>query len=97
MNEELGDENDGVSFHSSLVFLLSRANNRIADFTYLCSSGVMDGLPADQINDTLKLIFYANGHLNCSNGHTVQSLLRTVLVGHAPRVRARSERQCAQN
>jgi len=54
---------------------------------------VIDGLPANEINDTLKLILYANGDLDCSNRHTK---LGTDLVDHAPRVRARSKRQHSQ-
>ena len=54
---------------------------------------VIDGLPANEINDALKLILYANGDLDCSNRHTK---LGTDLVDHVPRVRARSKRQHSQ-
>lgn len=54
---------------------------------------VVDSFPADEINDTLKLILHANGHLNCSGGN---SKLGADLVNHAPRVRARSERWHSQ-
>ncbi len=54
---------------------------------------VIDGLPANEINDTLKLILYTNGDLDCSNRHTK---LGTDLVDHMPRVRASSKRQHSQ-
>ncbi len=54
---------------------------------------VIDGLPANEIDDALKLILYANGDLDCSSRHTK---LGTDLVDHAPRVRAGSKRQHSQ-
>jgi hypothetical protein len=51
---------------------------------------VIDGLPADEVNNALELILYANGHLDCCSGHTE---LGTDLVDNAPWVRAGSKRE----
>ncbi|KAI0287153.1 hypothetical protein BC826DRAFT_972399 [Russula brevipes] len=47
----------------------------------------VDGLPPNEVNDTLELIFNANGNLNCGSRH---SKLCTNLADHSPWVRARS-------
>ena len=55
---------------------------------------VVDGFPADQVDDTLKLILYADGHLNRSSGHTE---FGTDLVDHTPWIRARSKKRHSEN
>ncbi len=51
---------------------------------------VIDGLPADEVNDALKLILYADGHLDSSSGNTE---LGTDLVDNTPWVRTGSKRE----
>jgi len=57
------------------------------DNSPLCTL-VIDGLPPDEVNDTLKLILHTNGNLNCGSGNTE---LRADLVDHSPWVRAGSK------
>jgi hypothetical protein len=48
---------------------------------------VVDGLPANKVNDAFQLILCANGNLNCGGRH---AQLRPNLIDYTPWVRARS-------
>ena len=48
---------------------------------------VVDGFPANKVNDTFQLILHTNGNLNCGGRH---AKLCPNLIDHPPRIRARS-------
>ena len=55
---------------------------------------VVDGFPANKVNDTFQLILHTNGNLNCGGRH---AKLCPNLIDHPPRIRARSANKNGEN